>query len=195
MKMRSQGPYYFGLLVSGKTTGVSHDEGRSMRIETPQGGHAFSGRSGTRSDPMMSFYAGRVRRAPEFFSIFTGTRLRGAARPTQFNQDDLIARATSMVTISLFRDFRMGTSPRRRRGPMPVTVEFNRYLDRQSFAFDFHILLMTAFESCAKKDCVTKAERSARSSLPKTNSRASGPSRKLSNCSQLPRGLGRFPWY
>jgi hypothetical protein len=79
------------------------------------------------------------------------------------------------------------------------------YLDRQSFAFDFHILRTIAFkvmrsEGVHRRD--KKAERSLRSSPPKvdhryteTSSPACGPSRKLSKCSQRRRGLGRFPWY
>ena len=122
---------------------------RSMRMDTPQvASHLLS-------DPFLHLTPiGRFLRRtsldelPQFFSILAGDQSFVGPRPALFNQDDLIALRTDVAFISLSRDL-----PDGRRSmvatnlPFPVKVEFDReYLDRQSVAFDFRILWMTAFK-------------------------------------------------
>jgi O-antigen biosynthesis protein WbqP len=122
---------------------------RSMRIDTPQGAtHLLA-------DP--TFYLNPLWRFPPVDELrrtasnphhpyrdqsFVGLR------PALFNQDDLIALRTERGIHQLVTGLTGWAQVNRRDDLLiPVKVEFDReYLERQSFAFDFHIFRMTAFQ-------------------------------------------------
>jgi len=122
---------------------------RSMRIDTPQvASHLLS-------DPYLYLTPiGRFLRRtsldelPQFFSILVGDQSFVGPRPALFNQADLIALRTDCGVHQLVPGL-TGWAQVNGRDELtiPVKVEFDReYLDRQSVAFDFRILWMTAFK-------------------------------------------------
>jgi O-antigen biosynthesis protein WbqP len=122
---------------------------RSMRIDTPQlASHLLS-------DPSLYLTPiGRFLRRtsldelPQFFSILAGDQSFVGPRPALFNQADLIALRTDCGVHQLVPGLTGWAQVNGRDGlTIPIKVEFDReYLDRQSVAFDFRILWMTAFK-------------------------------------------------
>jgi len=122
---------------------------RSMRINTPQVATHLLADPGLYLTPIGGF----LRRTsfdelPQFFSILSGDQSFVGPRPALFNQEDLIALRTERGIHRLIPGLTGWAQVNGRDEiPIPVKVEFDReYLDRQSFAFDFQILWMTAFQ-------------------------------------------------
>jgi O-antigen biosynthesis protein WbqP len=150
IKMTSKGPVLHWSTRVGKNNRLFRmPKLRSMRINTPQvASHLLP-------DPVLYLtpIGPFLRRTsfdelPQFFSILTGDQSFVGPRPALFNQDDLIALRTERGIDQLVPGLTGWAQVNGRDElPLPIKVEFDReYLDRQSFAFDFHILWMTAFK-------------------------------------------------
>jgi O-antigen biosynthesis protein WbqP len=150
IKITSRGPVLYWSDRAGKNNRLFRmPKLRSMRTDTPQvATHLLA-------DP--TFYLTSIgsflRRTsfdelPQLFTILAGDQSFVGPRPALFNQDDLIALRTERGIHQLVPGLTGWAQVNGRDGlPIPVKVEFDReYLDRQSFAFDFHILWMTAFQ-------------------------------------------------
>jgi O-antigen biosynthesis protein WbqP len=122
---------------------------RSMRVGTPQVATHLLADPGFYLTPIGGF----LRRTsldelPQVFSILAGNQSFVGPRPALFNQDDLIALRTERGIHQLVPGLTGWAQVNGRDElPVPVEVEFDReYLKRQSLAFDFQILFMTAFK-------------------------------------------------
>jgi O-antigen biosynthesis protein WbqP len=150
IKIMGRGPVLYWSDRVGKNNGLFRmPKFRSMRIDTPQvATHLLA-------DPELYLtpIGGFLRRTsldelPQFFSILTGYQSFVGPRPALFNQRDLIALRTERGIHQLVPGLTGWAQVNGRDElPIPLKVEFDReYLNRQSFAFDFHILWMTVFQ-------------------------------------------------
>jgi O-antigen biosynthesis protein WbqP len=150
IKITSKGPVLYWSDRAGKNNRLFRmPKLRSMRTDTPQvATHLLA-------DP--TFYLTPIgsclRRTsfdelPQLFTILAGDQSFVGPRPALFNQDDLIALRTERGVHKLVPGLTGWAQVNGRDElPVPVKVEFDHeYLDRQSFAFDFHILWLTAFQ-------------------------------------------------
>ncbi len=150
IKMTSKGPVLYWSDRVGKNNGLFRmPKLRSMRIDTPQVATHLLPDPALYLTPIGPF----LRRTsldelPQLFSILMGDQSFVGPRPALFNQEDLIALRTERGIDQLVPGLTGWAQVNGRDElPIPVKVEFDReYLDRQSFAFDFHILWMTAFQ-------------------------------------------------
>jgi O-antigen biosynthesis protein WbqP len=150
IKMTTRGPVLYWSTRVGKNNRLFRmPKLRSMRIDAPQVATHLLTDPRLYLTPIGLF----LRRTsldelPQFFSILRGDQSFVGPRPALFNQDDLIALRTEWGIDQLVPGL-TGWAQVNGRDELsiPVKVEFDReYLDRQSFAFDFHILWMTAFK-------------------------------------------------
>jgi O-antigen biosynthesis protein WbqP len=150
IKTTSRGPILYWSNRVGKNNNLFRmPKFRSMRIGTPQVATHLLLNPRLHLTPIGGF----LRRTsldelPQLFSILGGEQSFVGPRPALFNQDDLIALRTERGVHHLVPGL-TGWAQVNGRDELPIQikVEFDReYLDRQSFAFDFHILCMTAFQ-------------------------------------------------
>ena len=122
---------------------------RSMRIDAPQVATHLLSNPECYLTPIGAF----LRRTsfdelPQLYSILMGDQSFVGPRPALFNQDDLIALRTERGIHQLVPGLTGWAQVNGRDElPIPAKVAFDgEYLQRQSLAFDVHILLMTAFK-------------------------------------------------
>jgi O-antigen biosynthesis protein WbqP len=122
---------------------------RSMRIDTPQVATHLLADPTFYLTPIGNFLRQTsFDELPQLFTILVGDQSFVGPRPALFNQDDLITLRTERGIHQLVPGLTGWAQVNGRDElPIPVKVELDReYLDRQSFAFDFQILWMTAFQ-------------------------------------------------
>jgi O-antigen biosynthesis protein WbqP len=150
IKVTSRGPVIYWSDRVGKNNRLFRmPKLRSMQTGTPQVATHLLANPTFYLTPIGSF----LRRTsfdelPQLFTILAGYQSFVGPRPALFNQDDLIALRTERGIHQLVPGLTGWAQVNGRDElPIPVKVEFDReYLDRQSFAFDFHILWRTAFQ-------------------------------------------------
>jgi O-antigen biosynthesis protein WbqP len=150
IKITSRGPVLYWSDRVGKNNRLFRmPKLRSMRTNTPQVATHLLADPGLYLTPIGGF----LRRTsldelPQIFSILIGDQSFVGPRPALFNQEDLIALRTERGIHHLIPGLTGWAQVNGRDElPIPIKVQFDReYLDRQSFAFDFHILWMTAFQ-------------------------------------------------
>jgi O-antigen biosynthesis protein WbqP len=121
---------------------------RTMRIDTPQVATHLMAEPGAWMTPI----GGLLRRLsldelPQLWSVLTGEMSLVGPRPALFNQHDLIALRDARGVETL-RPGLTGWAQINGRDELPLEVkaDFDReYLQRQSVAFDFAILLLTGW--------------------------------------------------
>jgi O-antigen biosynthesis protein WbqP len=150
IKMTSRGPVLHWSSRVGKNNKLFRmPKLRSMRIDTPQVATHLLSEPRLYLTPIGTF----LRRTsfdelPQFFSILMGDQSFVGPRPALFNQDDLIALRTERGIDQLVPGL-TGWAQVNGRDELPIAIKVDfdhEYLDRRSFAFDFHILWMTAFK-------------------------------------------------
>jgi O-antigen biosynthesis protein WbqP len=150
IKMTSKGPVLYWSDRVGKDNQLFRmPKLRSMRSDTPQvATHLLS-------DPELYLtpIGGLLRRTsldelPQFFSILKGDQSFVGPRPALFNQDDLIRLRTEHGIHQLVPGL-TGWAQVNGRDELSAAAKVafdHEYLQRRSFAFDFQILFMTAFQ-------------------------------------------------
>ena len=122
---------------------------RSMRVGTP----ALATHLLTSPDAYLTPIGSFLRKSsldelPQLWSILTGAMSFVGPRPALFNQHDLVALRTQCGVHVLVPGLTGWAQINGRDElPIPQKVAFDRaYLERQSFFFDMHIMLLTALK-------------------------------------------------
>ena len=122
---------------------------RSMRVGTP----ALATHLLTSPDAYLTPIGSFLRKSsldelPQLWSILTGAMSFVGPRPALFNQHDLVALRTQCGVHVLVPGLTGWAQINGRDElPIPQKVAFDRaYLERQSFCFDMHIMLLTALK-------------------------------------------------
>lgn len=150
VKLTSKGPVlHWSTRVGRKNALFRMPKFRSMRIDTPQlPTHLLS-------DPtrFLTPIGGLLRRTsldelPQLISILAGHLSLVGPRPALFNQEDLIALRTGRGIHELVPGVTGWAQVNGRDDlPIPIKVDYDyEYLQRQSVAFDFKILVLTALK-------------------------------------------------
>lgn len=122
---------------------------RTMKINTPQVATHLMQNPDYFLTPIGAFLRKTsLDELPQLYSVLVGHMSLIGPRPALFNQDDLIQLRTQLGVHTL-RPGVTGWAQINGRDelPIPVKVQFDKeYLERQSLAFDFKILFLTALK-------------------------------------------------
>ena len=122
---------------------------RSMRVGTPALATHLLSSPDAYLTPIGSFLRkSSLDELPQLWSILTGAMSFVGPRPALFNQHDLVALRTQCGVHVLVPGLTGWAQINGRDElPIPQKVAFDRaYLERQSFCFDMHIMLLTALK-------------------------------------------------
>ena len=122
---------------------------RSMRVGTPALATHLLSSPDAYLTPIGSFLRkSSLDELPQLWSILTGAMSFVGPRPALFNQHDLVALRTQCGVHVLVPGLTGWAQINGRDElPIPQKVAFDRaYLERQSFFFDMHIMLLTALK-------------------------------------------------
>ena len=150
VKMTSKGSILHWSDRVGRNNGIFRmPKFRSMRMDTPQLATHLLADPSKYLTPIGGFLRKTsLDELPQLFSVLAGDLSLVGPRPALFNQKDLVALRTQYGVDALVPGITGWAQINGRDElPIPVKVGFDcEYLQRQSFAFDLKILLMTAMK-------------------------------------------------
>jgi len=158
VKISSPGPaLYWSNRVGIKSRIFQMPKFRTMRVETPAVATHLLGDPKSFLTPVGSFLRkSSLDELPQLWSILKGDMSFVGPRPALFNQDDLIAMRTELG-VDKIRPGLTGWAQINGRDELPIPQKVRldyEYLQRQSLAFDFKILVLT-FYKVLSKDGIT----------------------------------------
>ncbi|MCX8517691.1 MAG: sugar transferase [Rhodoferax sp.] len=150
VRLTSPGPVLYWSDRVGRNNRIfSMPKFRSMRVGTPALATHLLSSPDAYLTPIGSFLRkSSLDELPQLWSILTGDMSFVGPRPALFNQRDLVALRTQCGVHVLVPGLTGWAQINGRDElPIPQKVAFDRaYLERQSFCFDMHIMLLTALK-------------------------------------------------